>query len=139
MPRGANGRGKVSRLMKTLHETAARHPSWPMRRLTESKLTYPEQEAVIVLIGKELGFERPDSDLFTGEGLAGCVSDSVPEVRHSLRLLVRKSSLRSGNYIRVCGGASDAGAVEDEATLRTCEFELSLQFRERLRIKKQRR
>ena len=48
----------------------------------------------------------------TGDGLARAVSDTVPAVRHHLRLLSRDSKLRAEEYIRVCGGFADAGAVE---------------------------
>jgi AAA+ superfamily predicted ATPase len=138
-PECARQTAALKRLMKTLRATARLHPGWPMRELTRSELTDAELQMVLVLVGKELGFLQADHDLFTGDGLARAASTSVPGVRHSLKLLVRGKRLRAEGYADVCGGAGDAAAFEDEATLRTCEFELTPGLCERLKIRKRRR
>ena len=130
---------KVRKIMGTFQATVRLHPDWPMRKLTESNLGGEEQQIVLLLLGQELGFQMPDHEIFTGEGLARCVSGYVPEIRHRVRLLSRDGRLRSENHIRVCGGFGAAGAVEDEATLRTCEFELTPECLRRLKIKRKRR
>ncbi len=138
-PECARHTAALKRLRKTLHATVRLHPRWPMRELTQSELTDAELQMVLVLVGKELGFLQADHDLFTGDGLGRAASTSVPGVRHSLKLLERGKRRRAEGYVQVCGGAGDAGAVEDEATLRTCEFELTPGLCERLGIKKRRR
>jgi len=138
-PECARQTAALKRLMKTLRATDRLHPRWPMRELMRSGLAEAELQMVLVLVGKELGFLQADDDLFTGDGLARAVSTSVPGVRHSLKLLARGKRLRAEEYVQVCGGAGDAAAIEDEATLRTCEFELTPGLCERLKIKKRRR
>ena len=131
-------RSRVRRQMRLVEQTLKRHPRWALSRALESDLEPAEREIVIVLIAKELGYQRPDDDVFTGDGLARCVSRSVPDVRHSLRYLGRESRLRAANIIVVCGGAG-SGAVEDESTLRSSEFELSPEFRSKAQIPRHRR
>ena len=65
--------------MARLQATAESHPKWPIRQVTRSGLGLPEKQMLIVLMGKELGFMRPDSTVFTGDGLARC---SSLEFRH---------------------------------------------------------
>lgn len=138
-PECARQTAALKRLMKTLRATVRLHSGWPMRDLVRSGLAEAGLHMILVLLGKELGFLQADDDLFTGAGLARAASTSVPGVRHSLKLLARGKRLRAQEYVQVCGGAGDAGAVEDEATLRTCEFELTPGLCERLKIKKRRR
>jgi len=128
----------TTRLMAKLDDTARAHPSWPIRHLTTSKLSRAEKQMLIVLMGKELGFMRPENYIFTGEGLARSASQWVPEVRHRLRLLGRASRLRARQYIRICGGVAGDSAFEDASVLSGCEFELTEEFIGRLRIKRKR-
>ncbi|MHC4250972.1 MAG: ATP-binding protein [Planctomycetota bacterium] len=138
-PECARQTAALKRLMSTLRATVRLHPGWPMHRLVQSDLANSELQMVLVLVGKELGFLQADDDLFTGEGLARAASTSVPGVRHTLKLLSMKERLRAEAYVQVCGGACDSGATEDEATIRTCEFELTPGLCEKLKIKKRRR
>jgi hypothetical protein len=132
-------RSPADRLMEVLEATAKKHPAWPIRRLTGASLGDDEKKVLVVLAGKELGWQQPDSPLFTGDGLARAVSSAVPEVRHALGLLRRDRALRSGNCVRICGGNEDSGAVEDDATLRACEFELTDEFRDAMKLERRRR
>ncbi len=125
------------RHIRTLENTLAVHPQWPLKVIFA--LDWHETEIVLVLLGKELGFYSPHDDLFTGEGLARAASREVPQVRHQLELLTKEARLRRENYIRVCGGKSSSTVVEDEATLRSCEFELTSEFLKKIRVKRQRR
>jgi len=130
---------KLFRLTRCLCTTVKSRPSWPIAELVTGKLSDAESRIGIFLIGKELGFHGADDQLFTGESIARAVSRSLPDVRHQLRLLARDGMLRTGGYIQVCGGAGNSTAVEDDATLRACEFELTPEFRDRLKISRQRR
>jgi len=129
----------ICRLFETLARTLARHPSWPLHRVNPSELCPPSRLMLVALLGKELGFLSPAAELFSGAGLARCASESVPEVRHRLLLLRKDAALRQAGYIRVSGGYGDSTAVEDEATLMACEFELTQDFLDRIKIKRRRR
>ncbi len=128
---------RMRRHIRTLHQTLDEHPKWPLRVIFD--LGKREEQIVLALLGKELGFYLSHDDLFTGEGLARAVSRDVPQVRHQLALLKKEGDLRKKNYIRVCGGKSSSAAVEDETTLRSCEFELTNDFLKKIRVKRQRR
>jgi len=130
---------KLRRLMFRLSDTVKRRPSWPLSDVVNGELDESESRIVILLVGKEMGFHSDDDKLFTGEGIARAVSRTLPGVRHKLRLLARDETLRTGAYVQVCGGEGDSTAVEDDATLRACEFELTPQFRDHLKISRQRR
>jgi len=131
-------RRRIRQTMRLATTTAKRHPSWPAVHIFDDDLMDCEQELVVLLVGKELGYERPDDDLFTGEGLARCISQAVPDVRHALKVLTRSGSLRRRTLIRPCGGAIET-VVEDEATLRSSEFELTEPFRDKLKLPRLRR
>ncbi len=102
-----------------------RYPRWPLHQMRRARLSDSEAQIVILLIGKELGFSDPGDDLFTGEGLAQCASESIPQIRHTLKLLGGRSRLRAEGLVRACGGRAGGPAIEDEAALRSCEFELT--------------
>jgi len=128
----------IARLWGTLCHTAEAHREWPIHGFLQCPLQMEEKLIVIALLGKDLGFLSPDAELFTGQGLARCVSEDVPSVRHNLEWLRRDRPLRASGYIRVCGGLGDV-ATEDDATLSTCEFELTQEFAEKLQIKRRRK
>lgn len=129
----------VTRQSDLLRRTLDRHPNWPLKQIDSPDLDPEEPFILLALLGKELGFVDAEDDFFTGLGLARAVSTSVPDIRHNLELLRRDRRLRKDNFIRVCGGFGDAAAVEDEATLRTCEFELTDEFLANLKVKRQRK
>jgi SpoVK/Ycf46/Vps4 family AAA+-type ATPase len=131
--RAANRR--IDRLTRALLATLERHPDWPISRL-RWKLSWQETQMVVVLIGKELGFCNADEDLFLGEGIARAVSTDLAKVTENLAALKREGTLQKEGYIRVCGGHADAPAFDDEATLRTCEFELTDDFRTSIGLQK---
>jgi hypothetical protein len=131
-------RARVRRQMRLIEATLRRHPRWPLSRAMRGELETAEREILVVLIAKELGYQRPDDDVFSGDGLARCVSTTVPEVRHSLRFLARDARLRADSFIVVCGGAGSP-SVEDESALRSSEFELSQSFRKAAQIPRYRR
>jgi hypothetical protein len=60
------------------------------------------------------GFLDVHDEFFTGDGLARCASDAVPTLAESIRYLRRDAALRSGGFVRVCGGPGDAEAHEDD-------------------------
>jgi hypothetical protein len=129
----------IIREFQVLQETLHCHPKWSLKELLSPKLSRPEQCMLLALLGKDLGFVPPHDDVFTGAGLARCASNNIPEVRHSLEFLRRDRPLRNQDYIRVCGGFGDSAAVEDEATLRSCEFELTDEFLAKLKVRRQRK
>jgi len=129
----------VFRRLDALHKTLVRHPHWPLRGVLEKLPAQQDELIIVVLIGKELGFARADSELFTGGGLASAVARSIPEIRHNLRLLRSDSVLRENGYIQVCGGQDFSVAVEDDDTLTTCEFELTEELLEKLKINRKRK
>jgi SpoVK/Ycf46/Vps4 family AAA+-type ATPase len=129
----------VFRRLDALHKTLVRHPHWPLRGVMEKLPAQQDELIIVALIGKELGFARADSELFTGGGLTSAVARSIPEIRHNLRLLRSDSVLRENGYIQVCGGQDFSVAVEDDDTLRTCEFELTEELLGKLKIKRKRK
>jgi AAA+ superfamily predicted ATPase len=130
---------KITRLSITFWNTVERHPEWPLIRLMRAELDREDLFILIMLIGKELGFAPSDSEVFLGEGLAQAASNAVPEVRRNLERLTRRRRLRKQGLIRVCGGYGDAEAIEDETTLRTCEFELTAETLAQLGVRSHRR
>jgi len=131
---------QIHKHMKILKKTLELHSGWPLAKLFEEKSLCENSRLVLLaLIGKELGFVSPDSHFFTGEGLIFAVSETVPKVRHNLQLLKRDGVLRSKEYIQVCDGLDSNVAVEDDATLRSCEFELTGELLEQLQIKRKRK
>lgn len=129
----------IYRQFETFEKTARVHADWPINHLLNEKLPTNLKLILIALLGKELGFLQPSDELFTGDGLARSVSESVPETRHNLSHLRGDKPLRQQGFLRVCGGYGDAAAIEDEATLRTCEFELTHEFLEKIKVKRQRK
>ena len=136
---------RVDRGVRALERTVEIHPDWPVRALTGAGLEEGEVGAVVVLLGKELGYLRPGDDLFTGDGLARCMSEDVPKIRQHLRRLLPDGKLRRHGFIRPCGGPGFGGSgsapggiaasqTEDEATVRHVEFELTDGFLERLAV-----
>ena len=124
---------KIEQLTKTMRRTLDRHSDWPISRINAG-LSDPELQITFVLIGKEMGYLDSQHELFKGEGLARCVSFSVPCVSESIQYLRRNAALRSGGFIRVCGGPADPESHEDDSILMACEFELTAEFREKLGI-----
>jgi len=129
---------KIERLTKRVARTLEFHPEWPINQIVGG-LNWSELDIVVVLIGKDLGYLDASDDLFCGEGLARCASSQIPKIAESLGLLRRESTLRQNGIIRICGGYGDSQVVEDEGTLRSCEFELTPETREKLDIKRQQR
>jgi AAA+ superfamily predicted ATPase len=126
---------KIERLTRVLWATLERHPEWPISCL-RWETSWPETQMVMVLIGKELGFCDADDDLFLGEGLARAASTDMYKVIQNLGALKRERPLQKEGFIRICGGYGDAPVFDDEATLRTCEFELTEEFRSRIGLSK---
>ncbi|MBN1550844.1 ATP-binding protein [bacterium] len=137
------GESEIAEVSENIHEcmlqldrTLEMHPSWKLNVIRESDLMLSERLMVYVLMGKDLGFFSPHDELFTGIGLARCASTDIPSVRHKLGLLKQDRSLRKDGYIRICGGASDNRAIEDEETLKNCEFELTSKFLKTINVKR---
>jgi SpoVK/Ycf46/Vps4 family AAA+-type ATPase len=129
---------KIERLTKRLIRTLEFHPDWEINEIIGG-LSWTELHMVVALIGKDLGFLDASDDLFCGEGLARCASSQIPKIAESLSLLRRESTLREKGLVRICGGYGDSQVIEDEGTLRSCEFELTPETREKLGIKRQQR
>ncbi len=129
---------RIDRLARALWATFERHPQWPLSQ-TRWKLNRQETEMIVALIGKDLGFCDCDDELFLGEGLARAASSEPPQVRENLASLRRDRILRREGYVRICGGYGDSQAFDDESTLRTCEFELTGEFRKSVGIDKRSR
>ena len=129
----------IHRLYSTFCRTLDARSQWPLHGMLRQGLRKDAQLIILALLGKELGFMSPEDDFFTGAGLARCVSDSVPQVRHSIRQLRRDAVLRRESYVRACGGYGDASAMEDEATLMSCEFELTQEFLGKIQVKPRRK
>jgi SpoVK/Ycf46/Vps4 family AAA+-type ATPase len=130
---------RVLRHIATLMQTLRKHPRWPLSRALKKELRHQERLMLLVLLGKDLGFFERSSDLFTGDGLVLTASDSVPRFRHNLELLKGHEPLRKQGYIQVCGGLDSGLVTEDETTLKNCEFELTDEFLERLKVKRKRK
>jgi AAA+ superfamily predicted ATPase len=126
---------RIDRLTRALWATFERHPDWPISGL-RWKLSWQETHMIVVLMGKELGFCNADDDLFLGEGIARAASADLPKVIENLAALRRDRLLQKEGYIRICGGYGDSPAFDDEATLRTCEFELTDEFRSSIGLQK---
>jgi len=128
----------IERQYKLFRKTMAPHPSWPLREIRRLRDDSAIQ-IVIVLLAKELGLRPRDNDVFTGIGLARAASEEDTEVRHNLALLQRDAPLRQKGYVRVCGGIGDSPITEDQAALETCEFELTVEFLDRIKVRKLRK
>lgn len=126
---------KIERLTRVLLATLERHPDWPISGL-RWKLSCQELQMIVLLIGKERGSCNADDEIFLGEGIARAASASLGQVTENLSALKRDRVLRNEGYIRVCGGYGDSPAFDDEGTLRTCEFELTDDFRTSLGLQK---
>ncbi|MCZ6603110.1 MAG: hypothetical protein O6952_08890, partial [Planctomycetota bacterium] len=59
---------QIKRLLYKFYSTASEHPEWPMIGLLDSGLQRQDLYVVILLLGKELGFQSASDELFTGEG-----------------------------------------------------------------------
>ncbi|MDO8433076.1 MAG: ATP-binding protein [Candidatus Binatus sp.] len=129
---------KIERLTKRLVRTLEFHPDWEINHVAGG-LNWSELHIMVALIGKDLGYLDASDDMFCGEGLARCASPQIPRIAQSLALLRRESTMRENGLIRVCGGYGDSQVIEDEGTLRSCEFELTPETREKLDIKRQQR
>jgi AAA+ superfamily predicted ATPase len=116
---------QVRRAASVMWRTLDRNRQLPLWRLRRVRFDDAEAHIVILLIGKELGFAEPGDDLFSGDGLAQSASESIPQIRHALKLLGGRARLRAEGYVRVCHGRAGGPAREDDATLGSCEFELS--------------
>ena len=116
---------QVRRAASVLWRTLDYNRQLPLWRLRHAQLDDAEAHIVILLIGKELGFAEAGDDLFSGDGLAQSASESIPQIRHALRLLGGRARLRAEGFARVCGGRAGGPALEDDATLGSCEFELA--------------
>jgi hypothetical protein len=125
---------RIETKMRFLANTCLRHPEWPLVRALDI-LTKEQRMIVILLLAREMRF-LTENETFTGESLATACSRQVTEIRHRLPLLSARGRLRKDDYVQVSGGLEDAAAVEDDATLRTCEFELSGEFLEKLELKR---
>ncbi|MDP6506734.1 MAG: AAA family ATPase, partial [Planctomycetota bacterium] len=71
-------------------------------------------------------------------GLARCVSESVPDVRVKIHFLRGGQNLRKRELIRPCGGQGHHSVTEDDSTLRFAEFELTDEFLDSVKVKRQR-
>jgi len=130
---------RINHLTRTLWHKVGQHPRWPLNKLRNAQLSREEKFIVLVLVGKELGFCSLHDQLFTGDGLSCCSSRDIPEIRSALEMLRSDRPLCKEGYIRVSGGADDHAATQDDETLRQCEFELTPEFAERLKIKRRRK
>jgi hypothetical protein len=129
---------QIARQYNLFRNTVAPHPSWPLREIRELQDDSSIQ-MVIVLLAKELGLRTRHDSVFTGIGLARAASEEDTEVRHNLALLQRDAPLRQKGYVRVCGGIGDSPITEDQAALETCEFELTVEFLDRIKVRKLRK
>src|SRR3989339_861841 len=129
---------KVDRLYRQYCLLASAHKDWPLPQLLFSQAyTAKDFYFIFVLLGKELGFCSPDTDLFNGESLAMASSRHIGELKGGYHHLRRDHRLRADNVIQVCGGENAGIAQEDDATLKTIEFELTREFLAKLSLKKQ--
>jgi len=125
---------QISHLMEGFRNTIKAHPSWPLKPFQD--LLSEQSKIVLLLLGKELGYADPSDSVFRGEGLAMAVATDVPEIRHKMNLLRSGGFLRRQKIIRVCGGIGDSPIADDDAILRTCEFELTDEFLEKIKVKR---
>jgi SpoVK/Ycf46/Vps4 family AAA+-type ATPase len=137
--RTRSGRNEVERHLVVLAKTLDRHRNWPLSKVLTDKLEREEKLIILALMGKELGFVHSGNSLFTGRGLINAVSEDAAAIRRNIDLLRGDNTLRREEYIQVCGGPDNNKALEDEETLRDCEFELTDKLVERLKIKRRRK
>lgn len=118
-------RRRVNRLVNGLYHTLQLHPTWGLNALfNELDHDQDDQLILIALVGEELGHMSADDDLFTGGGLARCVSDNLDEVPGNLLRLSSRRLLLQSELIQPCNGASEALA-DDPRSIEKTEFELT--------------
>ena len=128
---------RANRLLKEMRRAAELRPDWPLNEVFQSGLQGPEIKILILLVGKELGFRPDDHAVYCGEWLARCAAGDIEDIRRTVRLLWRKAPLRARGLVTTTGTGPRGVSQEDDATLRSTEFELTKEFRERLRVKRQ--
>ena len=130
---------RIRILLDRFKRTLSKHPGWELNLLMKSNLSLREMFIILVLLAKDLAMCSPHDELFTGMGLARCVSRDVPSVQENLLLLTHDHPLRKEGYIRIGGGQSSNPALEDESTLQSCEFEITTEYLKKLNINRKRK
>ena len=127
---------QASRLESTLERTIRMHDQWSVCKLLREDLNQRERRIVTILLCKEMRYLESWPDAGSGDELAKGISESVPEIRESLGLLSSVGDLRKKEYIRICGTPDEEKINDDPETLRQCEFELTPDVLDRLKIKR---
>ena len=118
-------RRRVNCLVAGLYNTLQLHPTWGLNSLfNELDHDQDDQLILIALVGAELGHMSADDDLFTGAGLARCVSDNLDEVPGNLLRLSSCRLLLRSELIQPCNGVSDT-LTDDSRSIEKTEFELT--------------
>lgn len=110
------------------------HPDWSISRVCKRLKRLEEQFILILLIAREMEY-LSNENLFTGLGLAAATCE-IKELRElRVRILQSKYPLRRNNYIQICGGRETSDiATENDTMLRKCEYELTPNCIDKLKI-----
>jgi len=127
---------QMKAMVNGFHSGLKQHSDWPMAKALDP-LSDQERAILLILVGKELGHLPQDHRIFSGFGLASSVASSQSGIRVAIGKLRKDGALRSGGLIRPCGGLLPGVLEEDDATLRSAEFELSGRCRKTLGIERQ--
>ncbi|MDA1114818.1 MAG: ATP-binding protein [Planctomycetota bacterium] len=127
---------QMEAMVNGFHSGLKQHPDWPMGKALEP-LSNQERAILLILVGKELGHLPQEHRIFRGFGLAGSVAFSPGGIRSAIGKLRKDGALRSAGLMRPCGGMPPGVLEEDDATLRSAEFELSGRCRKTLGIERQ--
>ncbi len=113
-------RTRISNLDKEL----ANHPAWGITHTRKLIRNTKEWIIFLALVGKATGWIDPDDELFTGDGLACSVADSVIDIHKSVSVLSPDAFLIKNGYVRACGGIDNCWSY-DITYLKTTIFELT--------------